>query len=332
MCVCSDHTHPHPQRTSALGDPDLYAAFNFFPSLTNFSYAAVACDSCPNASPTGSSFVLPAPLHVGRYQLSVHGFCCDATAFKITATTQFEHSGVQNEAVAPVGVVIGFSALVIGAVMGLALGAVWLRRKWAERRAAVHAGGAAVAGAVALGGMPLGGGGGGGGGVRSSRLVVNAGAPASPPVAGYRLGGGGEVMVPVPVMVAGGGGVVQTGAPMSIVPSTQASPPPASVASTAPHAPLVNVDQPASDAPVQVHLDPHGEVRYLGGGCLLACLAPSFLITCFGVRAVPRRRGKPLAYGAVQLTVSTKLTLFCHFVAPSLIVFHRTFANHSCYM
>ncbi len=198
-------------RTSSVGDPDLYllGPGKGYPSLTSYDGAASACDSCTGASGV-SSFVLDAPLEAGRYHIAVHGFCCDSSTYSVKVTTDFAGAGKSDPLSAKT--VIWVAVVVAAGLIVGALALVWYRHRQ-QRMQQMRSGG---------------GGGGGGGGGQQQRVISNGvlfvspppqsylgatpfsggaiGTIATGPSTGYRLGGGGEVMVPIqPVAPSGSG-------------------------------------------------------------------------------------------------------------------------------
>merc|ERR1712107_158681 len=80
------------ERSSMFGDPDFYLGFDKWPTLAEYEWSSVYCESCGGKNKRitihGDS------LRSGVYRASVHAFCCQDTMYRYTAKLWLAHGDI----------------------------------------------------------------------------------------------------------------------------------------------------------------------------------------------------------------------------------------------
>lgn len=92
------------QRTQGLGDPDMYVAFDRFPTLIDHDYSSLACEPCGSESEPVA--VRKEDVQVGVYRIGVFGFCCDNSEVVISYDTYVPKKSSNKAWLVPVAVIL----------------------------------------------------------------------------------------------------------------------------------------------------------------------------------------------------------------------------------
>jgi len=109
------------QRTSKIGDPDIYIQLGSYPSITNTSYLSAVCEPCG-----AKSIIVMESVSVGRYIIGIFGYCCDDSTYVLEVEPY-------SPAVTPLSRIIAVVGGVIGGIILLVMG-IFLYKRYKYRQ------------------------------------------------------------------------------------------------------------------------------------------------------------------------------------------------------
>jgi subtilisin family serine protease len=120
------------QRTSTVGDPDVYVEVDRFPTLTHHNWSITVCESCGSIS----DLIIPVgEMKPGKYIIGVHGYCCDDSTYDLIVTNNYSDKVADTPSR---WTYLGYGSLIIIGLLSIVAVVFWRIRKRHNNSAAVE--------------------------------------------------------------------------------------------------------------------------------------------------------------------------------------------------